>query len=529
MAFVRPPTASHEPPAWVRQTFGLDTRSLAAFRIGTGAVVAADAVLRTRDLAIFFAPRGAFPLETLRAWQADPCCWSLATIVDAAWCGHALLLLEVLAGVAMAVGWRSRWATVAAWLAVVSVLRRTGPATNAGDAWLACLLFWGMFLPLGAAWSWDAGGPGPRSDDGNAAAGTQPSARPGRGLAATVLGPPTAALVLQVAVVYFAAGLAKCNDSWLSGDAIRYALSVHDHGTPLGERLGEWLGGAAPLSRPLSWGVIGLELAGPLLLLACPGLRAPLVVAFVTFHAVSCLTMTIGLFGYVGMVAWMPFVPADTWSRISRSPRPPPLLPWGRSWPVLLACTVAGAVSLASLVHDLATADGRPEPAPLRQLANLGCLHQRWRMFGTVERQDQWAYARAQLADGSVVDLLRGGRPLEAEKPAGGFASLPHHRWHKLLWNLPRPQHRAFADPLATALATDWNRRHPADTRVLELELRYARLGRTTTDDTLHDLLLAAWPPRSAGGSGNLDRLLESAAGGEPVGVPGPRMPTADR
>jgi len=506
-----PPTASRAPPSWAERAFGLDTRSLAAFRAAVGAIVAADATLRTRDLALLFAPQGAIPPDVLRAWQGDPCCWSLATLVDAAWCGPAVLLLEGAAGVALTAGWHTRWATVAAWLAVVSVLRRTAPATNAGDAWLACLLFWGMFLPLGAAWSWDARRPAARiaATDREGASPTPTRAAGGlpATVRATVIGPPTVALVLQIAVVYVAAGLAKCNDSWLSGDAIRFAVSVHDHGTPLGERLL----GAGPLTRPLSWGLVALELAGPLLLIARPGLRGPLAAAFVTFHAVSCLTLSIGLFGYVGMAAWMPLLPSGTWGRGAAGP--PPVLAWGRSWPVTVACLAAGAVSVASLAHDLGPARERPEPAPLRQLANLGCLQQRWRMFGTVERQDQWAYARAELADGRVVDLLRGGRPLEAERPSGGFTSLPHHRWHKLLWNLPRPEHRVFAAPLTAALAEDWNRRHPATARVVAVELRFARRGRTADDDTLHELLLAAWPPRSPAGRGNLDRLLD--AGGD--------------
>ena len=60
-------------------------------------------------------------------------------------------------------------------------------------------------------------------------------------------------------------------------------------------------------------------------------------------------------------------------------------------------------------------------------------------MFGEVPAQEQWVYGRAELADGSVVDVLRDGRPLETVRPGGGFLTLPHHRWHKMFWELPRP------------------------------------------------------------------------------------------
>jgi hypothetical protein len=47
-------------------------------------------------------------------------------------------------------------------------------------------------------------------------------------------------------------------------------------------------------------------------------------------------------------------------------------------------------------------------------------------------------------------------------------------------------------------------------------------VGRTADDDTLHELLLAAWPRRTAGGAGNLDRLLEAAADGAGGRAPAP-------
>lgn len=487
--------------SWASDTFGLDVRSLAIFRIALGSIVVADALLRTRDLRLMFAPGGTFPLEILRRWQGDPCSWSLATILDAEWVGPLVLTLEALSGMLLAAGFFTRAATVAAWIMVVSVIRRTAPATNAGDAWLCCLLFWGIFLPLGAVWSWDDGRRGSR---------TGPSPGP-------VRGPGAVALVLQVAAVYLSAGLGKLNDGWLSGAAAAHALSVHDHGTILGHRL--FAGGWG--SRPLSWGVVAAELLAPVLLVGVPRLRTPLAFSFIMFHAAACLLMSIGLFGYVGLAAWLPLLPAAVWKRgRARSTSEHRVFsgpekvsedffngqPARRAADA--ACVVAGMVAVASLVHDIGPAGVRPAPAPLVHMANLLCLHQHWQMFGTVERQEQWAYARGDLADGRIVDLLRGGRPLQTERPDGGFSTLPHHRWHKLLWNLQRPQHRVFAPPLAAALAADWNDRHAPGEHVISVELHFARLGRGPADDTLHDILLAAWPERNTVGKGALDRLL---------------------
>ena len=484
----------------LQRTFTLDFRSLAAFRMAIGTVVTSDALLRSRDASLMLAPDGIFPPALVRHYLADPCAWSLAMLADAPWVGPFMLCLEAAAGLLLATGCATRCATIVSWLAVVSIVRRTAPATNAGDEWLACLLFWSMFLPLASAWSWD---------------GRRGSRRGQICSAATV------ALMLQIAVVYLAAGLSKWNESWLSGDALHFALSVHHHGTPLGE----WLLGQSWLTRPFSWGVLALELLGPFLLIAwpTPRLRTGLVIMFMLFHLATCVTMTVGLFGYVGMAAWLALVPTEAWDWLTSRgavdhQNPAAAFGW-QSQAGRWACMAAGTLAMVSLVHDVTIWRRLPLPWPLPSLINIPCMHQEWNMFGDVRPQEQWVYARAELADGSVVDLLRNGRPLEAERPTGGFSSLPHHRWHKLFWALSQPRQRIFAPAIAGALARQWNASHRPDEDVLFLELRFARLGRSTADDTLHELLLATWPPRDANGRGGLDRLHDewpTAAGQRP-------------
>ena len=319
-------------PLLLRRAFALDLRSLAVFRIGLGILVAADALLRSRDVGLMFAPDGMFPLAILREYFADPCAWSLATLVNAAWWGPAMLLLEATAGLLLAVGCQTRLATIVAWVAVVSVLRRAAPATNAGDALLTCLLFWGMFLPLAAAWSWD---------------GRQGSRRGRTCSAATV------AVMLQIAVVYLAAGLSKWNELWLSGDALRFVMSVHDHGTPLGA----WLLGSGWLTRPLSWCLVTLEILGPLALIALPQpwIRSCLIAAFMLFHLTTCLTMTVGLFGYVGLVAWLGLLPTEAWDWLANHGWPvggdrvvPDKLRPAGHW----ICVAAGLIALISRLRQ---------------------------------------------------------------------------------------------------------------------------------------------------------------------------------
>lgn len=476
----------------------LDPRSLAAFRIALGGILCADALLRTRDFQLMFAADGMFPIEVLKHFLGSRWAWSLAFLVDAGWWNALILAAEGIAGACLAAGIGTRFATIAAWVAVVSVVRRTAPASNAGDFMLCCLLFWSMFLPLGDVWSVDA------------RRRRSPEASAGRTTASSIA---SFALVLQIAAVYFSAGLAKWNDSWLSGAAIGHALSVHDHGT----QLGSLVASCGPLTKLLTWGVITAELIGPCLLVAVPHPRVRLTLAllFIAFHAAVAVLMTVGLFSYVGMAAWLAVLPGcfwDGWAACSSSSSRPRLSAAGvvaADWQRGLMCALCLGVAAVSFLHANTSWRAAPLPAPIRAAVNLFCLEQDWGMFGDVPPQQQWVYGRAHLADGRVVDLLRGGRPLEAVLPAGGFTSLPHHRWHKIFWELPQPNERIFSPSIAAAIARAWNRTHPDSERVQSLEIRFARLIDDPVPGTLHELLLATWPPRDARGRGSLDRWLD--------------------
>jgi len=494
---VEPSTNDGFPRAWARAAFALDLRSLAVYRVALGTILVADCLLRTRDFQLMHTATGMFTPEAIRAYGGGAACWSLAGLSDADAWAAGVLGLEGLAGGLLAVGCCSRAATVAAWVAVVSIVRRTAPATNAGDAWLVCQLAWACFLPLGARWSCDA--------RRHAAARGGSRARPSAAWSVA-----TVALVLQVVFVYLAAGGAKCNPGWWSGEALGHVLSVHDHGTALGMSVAE---AAGPL-RLVTRLVPVFELAGAVLVLALPLplVRGLLVVAFTFFHIGIWATMSVGLFAPIAIAAWLPLVPARWWEQPAGGAVPTV----GLGRPAAAAC--AAALALAStgyavvMWHPPRDDGARPLPAALDALLDLTALHQEWGMFGSVPAQEQWVIAAATLADGRVVDLLRGGAPVATVPPPGGFATLPHHRWQSVLWTLHTPPMRVFAPGVAAALARRWTATHPDGAAVRTLEIRFGRRRHAPGDGTVHELLVATWPDRSATGAGGLERLLEEDA-----------------
>ncbi len=73
--------------------------------------------------------------------------WALGSVV-----------LTLLCSILFAIGFRTRFMTVALWVLMTALLRRNQLATDGGDSVARCLLFWSMFLPLGAFWSVDVSG-----------------------------------------------------------------------------------------------------------------------------------------------------------------------------------------------------------------------------------------------------------------------------------------------------------------------------------------------------------------------------------
>ena len=487
--------------SWFDAAFGLDERSLAAFRIAAGGVLILDAALRCRDFTVMFTPDGMFPLEALRAATPDAACWSLAFLVDAWWWTAAVLGLQAVAGAALAAGFHTRLATVLAWVAVVSVIRRTVPVTNAGDVWLSALLLWGFFLPLGRCWSIDAARAGHRES-------------PGRHRSAA-----SVAMVLQVLVVYFAAGVAKCNVGWVDGSAVQRALSVHYHGTTLGAAVAQhdWLAAAA------TWIVLGGELALPLVFLLRPGPRVRLifVATFLAFHLLIATLMSVGLFSAIGCTALLTLLPGQFWDAIDRrrASAEGPVRVSRLSRPATAVVTLAGCLAASHAAHEVIDPPW-PYPAAAATAVNLMMLPQDWGMFGTVPPRQTCVRAAATLADGSLVDLLRGGQPIDPDRPDGGYGTLPNHRWHKLCWELPGPRLKSLAPSVAAGLAWDWNHRHPSR-RVVAVDLRFGWWPDADSTDVLDETVLASWPARDESGHGNLDRWL-GAQPAEEVGVATP-------
>lgn len=493
----------------MRSAAQLDRKSIAAFRIAAGGVLIADALLRSRDFWLFFSPNGLFPPRTLQNYL-EPGCWSLNFLNDGIWWQATLLATQAAAGLSLMVGYFSSISSCVAWVAWISILRRTEPAANAGTYWMACLLYWGMFLPLGDELSID-------------------SLRKKKTTHAT-LSLASAAFLAQVLVVYVYAGISKLQGDWLNGSAIAYVLSVHDHGTWVGELLNT----SQTVTKFLTLSTLFLEIGGPFLFLFCGNqfVRRFIALIFILFHIGIWITLSVGMFSPIGITAWLALIPWHT-NRTSLQIKPhehiQSRVPFFWCSRRITNCFVTASLCIAALaLFYNASGHSKKRPRWITLAVNAVALEQNWGMFGRVSPQEQWVTGKAILKDASVVDLLRHGRPYKAVRPPGGFSSLPNHRWHKIFWELPKSRQAPLREAVAAGLVADWNRRNLESKAVQTLEIYFTQVVHKSEstvnefpqlnekgiaqefapDTVLRQWLLASWPPRGLG-SGNLERYLD--------------------
>jgi hypothetical protein len=444
------------------RVFAIDLRSLALFRIALGLLLALDLVSRSSELRTFYTDEGVLPaaLLSLTTSAGD---FSIHTHLGA-WPTLVALLfaVQLAAALALCAGFRTRAATVLCWVLLASLhLRNPQLAYPGGDRILRLLLFWSMFLPLGARFAWDArrrATPAPRE----------------------IRSAGSAALLLQIALVYWSNGLNKIQgEGWLEGDALSYVLGITFFGGPLAP----WLAGQHWLGAFGSWATIGFELLAPCFAFVPwrnDWMRLGAVAAFVGFHVLLAGAFSIGSFPYVCIVAWLVFLPGVLWDRLSR--RAPALGAAGALYPAPHRALqlVAGAL-LALVFAQVAAGHLRvalPRPAVLAAQALR--IHQHWGQFESVRPVDFWATLHGTTAAGGSVDPLRGGAPLRGH-PGRAADLFPTYSWRIYFYNLiqraieepSEPALEALTARLADTLCRRWNAGHADGDRIVQLRVAY--------------------------------------------------------
>lgn len=285
--------------AKLRELFGIDERALAVMRIGCALVILLDLASRARFLVAHYTQDGVLPRELLL--QGDYVSLSLHFLNDSALYQGLLFLLTAGFATILLLGWKTRLATIATLILLVSLHLRNPLVVFHGDMELRLLLFFAMFLPWGRRYSLEA----------RKHTSTTPTDH-------LVVSGASAALLLQVAFIYLFAATEKFGYAWREdGSAIFLALSNAHFGSPLGQLL---------LTYPdvltlLTFGVLWLQQLSFLLLFF------PIRTYLVRGVAVSLLllmqlgfgfTLILSFFPLVSILALLAFIPPRWWAALER-------------------------------------------------------------------------------------------------------------------------------------------------------------------------------------------------------------------
>jgi hypothetical protein len=443
--------------ATASRLFGIDYRSLRLFRMGLAILLLGDLVARSVDLDAFYTDAGVLPRSLLRIPGLR---FSFHAMAGGRRGEEVLFLMAAAFALLLLAGVWPRVSAIASWLFLASLDARNPLVLNHGDELLKIFLFWSIFVPLTPCQRPSQGGAGKRH-----------------------LSVFTAALVLQVCIVYFFSALLKTDNSWsVTGTAIASALSLEQLSTGFGRALLD----RPNLLRIATLLVYYLELLGPLLIFvpwSNRRIREVAIVAFVAMHLAIAATMSLGLFPWVSILGWVLILPSETLDWIQGA------LGIGMSVPAQAASgnaprgsllgtgiQVLGAYLLcAVLIWNIRCLGTKPEelhPSSLDAPLLAAQLDQRWNMFAPRPNYiSGWYVAPADLADGSHVDLMNVGKPVSWTRPDIVAATYPDFRWRKYLINIGLSRFEGYGPGLSPYLRRHWDETHSASQKVRQLKV----------------------------------------------------------
>lgn len=303
-------TQNHRLKQYLRTSATIDTRTLATFRIGAGLLIVAEVLLRYRNFSLLYAEEGIVP-QAIASERTVDYAVSVYFLTTDSTLIALLMGLQVLAGLLLLVGYRTRTMTAMSLLFVISLDFHNPFVNSYADTLFRLLLFWALFLPLGERWSVDA----------------RQGLSGGRD---SFVGIASALALLQMVYMYVRNGIHKIEseqwtgDAWigdvLTGDLALRELQPGAEATPLilGRDditflVGEYTHHLTPILELGTTLWFYMMLSAWLLIVLHGRYRYPIILLFAGGHATFALTVRIGLFPYVAMLGLTLFLPRQFW------------------------------------------------------------------------------------------------------------------------------------------------------------------------------------------------------------------------
>lgn len=458
------------PHSIISKLFGQDLRSLAIFRMGMALVLIANLFIRLPDLTAHYTDWGTLARLTLLKHYYYPYHWSLNLYGGSSLSQYILFFISFICAIGLLLGYKTRLFVFLSWILLVSLNMRNHLVLNGGDILLALMLFWSIFLPLGAVWSLDRR-LNVDTDE----------------IPPSIFTIGTFALTLQIFLLYLFTFILKSAPEWHDGSFIYLSLKADNYATAFGAYLSNFPG----LLKYLTHGIYFFESILPFLLfipIFWAQSRTILVFSGICMHLGFGLCLNIGLFHWIDIVFWLAFLPGWFWERtlivkgvhkvnhLLENLRLPLvrfkgifLSPYQPYWELRFPTKFFVALALMyAIIYNLHTLPSHPV-----KLSGAGYypgqlfkLSQKWNMFGKLWTYDGWHVIVGELENGQQVSLHQNwGQRLSWRKPNFIPATYKSYRWRKYLVNLSLNSNKKFRFNFVGYYCRKWNKfekREPA-------------------------------------------------------------------
>lgn len=475
---------------YFRKTFTVDLRALAVMRIWLAGIVLIDLGIRATDLEAHYSNMGVLPMYVLHQFLWFPQLFSLHAL-NGMWQFQAVLfMVAAVFAVFMLVGYRTRLATIASWVLLLSVQNRNPLIGQGGDDLLRMLLFWGIFLPWGAFYSYDA------------VKKQQPDLQENT----SYFSAATVAYIMQIALVYFSTAMLKNSPEWhTDGTALYYALSLDQILMPGGRLIYPY----PELLRFLTLTTYYTELILPFLLLIPVYnnfFRMVVVLVLLGFHIGISLTLFVGLFYLINIASITGLLPGPVMDwidrkllRVFRKPytkefreifaritRQPKILSFQVSLhqPIIeknnrryIRNVLVAGMLLYCIWWNLGTTHLPVPKMPegSKWFGYMFRLNQHWGMFSPIVfRDDGWYILEGKTEQGTLVDLNQQGGEINYTKPASVVSLFKNDRWRKYSENYLFVKNGYMRPYYCHYMMRIWNESHPGKP-INQLEVIYMK------------------------------------------------------
>ncbi|MBA3971725.1 MAG: hypothetical protein H0X46_06190 [Bacteroidetes bacterium] len=451
----------------LKNYLAFDLRALALMRMGMAAMIMLDVCNRLTDLEVFYSNTGVVPLNMLFENMWNRYFISVHTMSGMWQVQLVLFLFAFFCAMMLFIGYRTKLFTVLSWFMMLSLHNRNGLILQGGDDLLRMVLFWGIFIPWGAFYSYD----GIRS--------------PYSGKTTNIFNVAVFAYVLQVCYIYSGSALLKGPEWSKDFTALYYTYSLDQISYPITK----YFYYNSELLRNFTAIAYYFELLIPILFFIPfkhAMFRTTAVITIIVFHLLNLSTLFIGLFPVIGMVTVLGILPSETMNALERFTlrikgivkasflgigyAANRIIRWKEQiyelGPIHYKIRTALLIFLTIFIFDWNFSNLSFINSKLsdnfRFIGYSLRLDQSWGMFAPgVFKDDGWYVVEGITESNEHIDLLRPKKALSYDKPKNVVNIFKNDRWRKYSENFIFSDNEFMRGYFCNYYKHKWNEKHP--------------------------------------------------------------------